>query len=273
MNGGKQRFSRERPTCTSTVKGIEDLSAGRPKSRVFMHSLVVHTELLEARLYEVEGELPRQLSPPTSQPSAQVVPRADDPQPSPQDGYVDVHAPLAPDQTDLQGVIGQSCLTDNELQHHTPSSNLTSADNGSVLNTSLSSRDDFGSSRLSLQSLLSEIAPLRYNGTTGHLSYVGPATRLQQYGNSLMQPRSAASGPWYLQRRLHHLIEELDVGTHDHLMACFWAFYNQSMKIVDQEGFQRNKVEDGDNVRHSVFLHACCLAMGFRFADNSQPGI
>jgi hypothetical protein len=76
-----------------------------------------------------------------------------------------------------------------------------------------------------------------------------------------------------MQRRLHHIVSELEQQTYDYLMTCFWSSYNEHLKIVDKEAFQQHKIEDRDQLHYSIFLHLCCLAIGFRFADKSRADI
>lgn len=181
-------------------------------------------------------------------------------------------ASTEPDETGTPGLPVPS-HPGSQAPNLTPGTNAMSADNHSVLDVGPSARGQVYSTAPSLQSLLFETPQLQYSSATGQLSYTGPVERLQHYGHGFMQSPDTPPGSWHMQRRLSHIISELDQETYDYLMTCFWSSYNAHLMIVDQEAFQRHKIEDGDQVHYSTLLHLCCLAMGFRFADKSRMDI
>jgi hypothetical protein len=211
-------------------------------------------------LKEVEGESPRQLEPFSSHSPTQTASQAENIRPN-----------LLGDSSDLQVSIESDEVSvpshprDNEAPNQTPSTNVMSADNRGF--------SGCGQVCTSLHSRLFETSQLQYSSTTGQLSYLGPAERLQHYCDGFTQSPGAPPGLWHMQRRLHHIVSELEQQTYDYLMTCFWSSYNEHLKIVDKEAFQQHKIEDGDQLHYSIFLHLCCLAMGFRFADKSRADI
>jgi Fungal specific transcription factor domain len=101
--------------------------------------------------------------------------------------------------------------------------------------------------------------------------YLGPLAGLQQYVNQLDGCQRTVQISWNLHKRTDRLLEELDRNTHDHLMELFWSNYNSIFNLVDRDLFWKHKTDGGPH--YSRFLHICCLAMGFRFADKDQADV
>lgn len=239
-----------------------------------MNSLLEHIELLETRLKEVESGSPRPLDAFPPPPLIQTTSQGEDNQNSQTTENIDLDlSHTSPEEPEPPRVSGPSDPSSSNVQNFTPTSNLTFDDSNSVRAMSLSGRDQAPSGVPFLPSSLFETPRLQYNSVTGQLSFPDAASKLCRYGKGLLQPHSAPSGPWHIQRRLHHIIKELDQSTYGHLMACFWSSYNDKLQLIDQEAFQRQEVEDRDQPHYSVFLHVCCLAIGFRFADKSRSDI
>ncbi|RVX68683.1 hypothetical protein B0A52_07110 [Exophiala mesophila] len=240
----------------------------KPRSRHFTQSLLEHIELLESRLKEVERESPRQLDPSLPPPRRQT-PSQESVEPSILLDGSDLQVATGPDGTEVPGVNVPSHSKGQALSL-TRGTNVLSADEYSMLDVSSSDRGQVRASAPSLQSLLFTTSRLQYSSTTGQLSFLGPVERLQHYGDGFMQSPGTPPGSWHMQRRLSHIISELDQETYDYLMTCFWSSYNDHLKIIDQDAFQQHEIEDGDQLHYSTFLHLCCLAMGFTFADKSR---
>jgi hypothetical protein len=243
-----------------------------------MDSLVEHIELLESRLKEVDGELPQQSHRSASQSQARETQRQQDATQQPSRSWQEQHNStdvglswLVSNESSLQEDSAPSGLSDNDAQNETPTSNSTSPDDGFILHSSLADRGRLQSTEHSVRSFLLASTQLKYDGATGALRYFTPLAGYQLYADQLTDAQRLPSGSWHLQRRLQHVIKDLDAKTLDHLMSCFWSFYNNTLHVVDQSAFQQDK--DEDKLHYSGFLHICCLAMGFRFADKSRPDI
>ncbi|KIX91944.1 uncharacterized protein Z520_12333 [Fonsecaea multimorphosa CBS 102226] len=260
----------------------------RPRSRVFIRTLLEHMELLEKYLKEIDGDVlpqprfpgpqpqPRQLmqpqqaqlQPQSTQPveeAAQQVFRSM-PEKSP-DYSFDVAQLTSQD----YGLVEEAPL-ENELQRHMSASNNTCASDAVAPPPVFDSRvETLRTTADEMHSLLFDVPPLTYDSATGQLRHWTPTTSYQLYADQLTGFQRIPQGSWHLRQRLHHMINELDLKTHDHLMSCFWTYYNSTMQLVDQTAFERDK--DSDKLHYSGFLHICCLAIGFRFADKSRPDI
>ena len=216
----------------------------------------------------MERESPRQLDPSLPPPRRQT-PSQESVEPSILLDGSDLQVATGPDGTEVPGVNVPSHSKGQALSL-TRGTNVLSADEYSMLDVSSSDRGQVRASAPSLQSLLFTTSRLQYSSTTGQLSFLGPVERLQHYGDGFMQSPGTPPGSWHMQRRLSHIISELDQETYDYLMTCFWSSYNDHLKIIDQDAFQQHEIEDGDQLHYSTFLHLCCLAMGFTFADKSR---
>ncbi|EXJ76484.1 uncharacterized protein A1O5_00992 [Cladophialophora psammophila CBS 110553] len=179
---------------------------------------------------------------------------------------------LEPEDGGLQQGPALSSLSDTERQDQTPTSNATSGEDGLFLHSDpINLGQPLQTRENPVCSFLFDSAQLKYDSTTGQLRYFTPLVGYQLYADQLAGPHRNSAGSWHLQRRLHHMIKDLNAEAYDHLMTCFWTHYNNALQIVDQATFQQDR--DGDKLHYSGFLHVCCLAMGFRYADRSRPDI
>lgn len=244
-----------------------------------MNSLVEHIGLLESLLREVDVELPQPIQYPDPQSQAQEIQHQPETtqsqltswqeQGDSQENSADAAIPwLVSNDIDLQEESG---LSDDDAQNDTPSSNSTSSDNTFSLHSNTVNPEQLQSTGDSMRSFLHHSTQLKYDSATGTLRYFSPVAKYQRYADRLMDSQNYSSGSWHLERRLQHMIQDIDTETLDHLMSCFWLFYNNTLQVVDQTTFQEDK--DGDKLHYSRFLHVCCLAMGFRYADKSRPNI
>ncbi|KIX98580.1 uncharacterized protein Z520_05881 [Fonsecaea multimorphosa CBS 102226] len=256
-----------------------ELTPCRPRSRVFVHSLLEHIELLESRLKEVDGELPQQPQQPDIQVQSEQTQSAEHvaqqsagswPHRNSGDHFDLPH--LDSEVVVLQEDQGLSSPGDNEPHDQTPTSNATSGEDGAVLCSELADRGHLQEGcEDTAHSFLFESTRLKYDGTTGQLRYFTPLARYQLYADQISDSQGSSSGSWHLQKRLHHMIKDLTTETYNHLMTCFWTHYNEALRMIDQEAFEQDR--DRDKLHYSGFLHICCLAMGFRYADKSRPDI
>ncbi len=67
-------------------------------------------------------------------------------------------------------------------------------------------------------------------------------------------------------QRTEILIGSLRPATYDHLMRCFWDYYNSWQQVVDEAAFEAGRASQ-DSRFYSVFLHVAMLGVGYRFAD------
>ncbi|OAP61715.1 hypothetical protein AYL99_03918 [Fonsecaea erecta] len=255
------------------------LTRNRPRSRVFVHSLLEHIELLESRLKEVDDEFPQQPQHPEIQVQTQQVQLEEDVSQQPSGSWTHHNSGdgfdlsrLESEGAGLQRDQGLSALSDNEHYDRTPTSHATSGDGGGVIGSDFNDRGQFRESHEgSTHSFLVESTRLKYDGTTGQPRYFTPLARYQLFAEQLTESQGNSSGSWHLQKRLHHMIKDLNTETYNHLMACFWTHYNNPLQMIDREAFEQHR--DQDKLYYSGFLHISCLAMGFRYADKSRSDI
>lgn len=244
-----------------------------------MHSLLEHIELLESRLKEVDGDSSQksqrtnsELPEPEMRGDESIAPTMFSSWPDHNStGGLDLS--LCPEQRDVNGDRAPpSTLGDAAPQNHSPISNTSSsgpAKISSSVSESCPARLD-GTEDL-VQSFLRNTGQLKYDSSTGHLRHLTSVARYQFYADRPTDSQTIPPAPWQRQRRLHQAIKDLDATTHDHLMISFWSCYNSIVQVVEKTAFQHDKT--GSKPKYSGFLHMCCLAMGFRFADKLRPDI
>jgi hypothetical protein len=103
-----------------------------------------------------------------------------------------------------------------------------------------------------------------FDQSAGRSRFFGPTANIHVHAKatcSLVPPdRSDHS------LRAEQLIGVLRPATYDHLMRCFWEYYNSWQQVVDESAFEAGRTTH-DARFYSVFLHLSMLAIGFRFAD------
>ena len=128
--------------------------------------------------------------------------------------------------------------------------------------------------------LQQEMEPKKEAGGTRHIlcargtnvfdQSVGRARFFGPTANSHVFSRSAASLTRHDRpdqtHRVELLIASLRAATHDHLMRCFWDYYNSWQQVVDEAAFEAGR-RTQDPRFYSPFLHIAILAIGYRFAD------
>lgn len=257
------------------------LIMSRPRSKIFMHSLLEHIELLESHLKEVDGGVLQELHRPNSELDIQPTLQEEDAAPNVSSPWRRSRSPnefdtthLAFEDFDLPEDAGIYNPGGIEQQEQTPTSSAPSTNNGFISHSDVDSREELLQTTANArQSFIFDSAPLKYDLVTGQLQRCTPIARYQRYADQVTGSQRIHSGSWHLRQRLRRAIGDLDPETHDHLMTCFWTCYNSTMQIVDEMTFAQRKDENEDNPDYSGFLHICCLAMGFRFADKSRPDI
>ncbi|KAK3902646.1 hypothetical protein C8A05DRAFT_33653 [Staphylotrichum tortipilum] len=103
-----------------------------------------------------------------------------------------------------------------------------------------------------------------FDQSVGRARFFGPTA------NSHVHARSAASLTRHDRpdqiHRVELLIASLRPATHEHLMRCFWDYYNSWQQVVDEAAFEAGRTTQ-DPRFYSPFLHLAILAIGYRFGD------
>lgn len=102
-----------------------------------------------------------------------------------------------------------------------------------------------------------------FDNSAGRVRFFGPTANSHVYARSSWfgaQERPDQA------RRAERVIGALRPSTHDHLMRCFWEYYNSSQQVVDEIAFETGRTAQDPGL-YSPFLHITMLAMGYRFAD------
>lgn len=103
-----------------------------------------------------------------------------------------------------------------------------------------------------------------FDPTAGRLRFFGPTANIHVHAKSScpLAPQERTDQV----RHAEHLIASLRPATHDHLMRCFWDYYNSWQQVVDEAAFEVGRATQ-DPRFYSLFLHLTILAVGYRFAD------
>jgi hypothetical protein len=103
-----------------------------------------------------------------------------------------------------------------------------------------------------------------FDQTVGRSRFFGPTANSHVYAKPIPslipQERSEQA------HRAEMLIGSLLPATYDHLMRCFWDYYNSWQQVVDESAFEAGRTTQ-DGRFYSVFLHIAMLGIGYRFAD------
>lgn len=103
-----------------------------------------------------------------------------------------------------------------------------------------------------------------HDQAVGRSRFFGPTANSHVYAKSACSSSSIDVSEQ--ARRAERLIAALRPATHDHLMRCFWDFYNPWQQVVDEAAFETGRTSQ-DSRFCSPFLHIAILAVGYRFAD------
>ena len=127
-----------------------------------------------------------------------------------------------------------------------------------------------GPSKSLIDRLISPGGQVRYDRSSGRLRPVNPIIALHQLGD--LRPGFATGSSRDKDRRVDRLLRELNSETHDHLMGCFWSYYDPVLQVVYRKLFEEDR-QSGGGLAYSGFLHICILAMGYRYADPKRADI
>ena len=109
-----------------------------------------------------------------------------------------------------------------------------------------------------------------FDQAAGRTRFFGPTANSHVYARSLSSPgRQEHIGQVH---RAERVIGALRSSTHDHLMTRFWEYYNSSLQVVDEVGFEAGLTTQ-DPAFYSPFLHLTMLAIGYRFADLDRDDV
>ncbi|KIW32620.1 uncharacterized protein PV07_04151 [Cladophialophora immunda] len=81
-----------------------------------------------------------------------------------------------------------------------------------------------------------------------------------------------SSASWEPTSNNHRIFRTVSPRFHDGLLQLYWAHYGTVVPMVDRDLFERSK-KTADGVFYSHFLHVSMLAMGHRFADQSEQEV
>ncbi|OAA62748.1 Transcription factor [Niveomyces insectorum RCEF 264] len=121
-----------------------------------------------------------------------------------------------------------------------------------------------------VQRLLSTKGNLSFDQLSGRLRFFGPTANSHVYAEC--GDATDSREPPEQVRRAERIIRSLTTATHDYLLHCFWAYYNDVIYVLDREAFETSR-ETQNAKFYSSFLHITVLAMGYRFADRSRDDI
>jgi hypothetical protein len=127
-----------------------------------------------------------------------------------------------------------------------------------------------GPSKALIDRLISPSDSALYDRSSGRLRPSCPIIAFHQF--SELTPSVATGNSREQDRRVERLLRELDTETHDHLLECFWLYYDPVMQVVDRKVFEEDR-KRGNGLTYSGFLHICILAMGYRYADPKRADI
>jgi hypothetical protein len=127
-----------------------------------------------------------------------------------------------------------------------------------------------GPSKVLIDRLTSTDHSFQYDPSSGRLRLSGPTIAFHQF--SEMSRNHTTTSSREQNRRVERVLRELNSETHDHLMECFWSYYDPVMQVVDRELFEEDR-RAGGGLTYSGLLHICILAMGYRYADTRRPDI
>jgi len=111
---------------------------------------------------------------------------------------------------------------------------------------------------------------LSYEGRSRRVRYFGPTTNFHWYsGNANADPGFTAPDT---NRRVQRILRDISPELHDYLMDLYWTCYNDVLHVIDKHAFDKD-MEKGESRYYSGFLHMCVLGIGYRFGDQSKPGM
>ncbi|KAK4130605.1 hypothetical protein BT67DRAFT_359584, partial [Trichocladium antarcticum] len=109
-----------------------------------------------------------------------------------------------------------------------------------------------------------------FDQAAGRTRFFGPTANNHVYARSVGSPRPQKQhGPI---QRAERVLAALRSSTHDHLIRCFWEYYNCTMQVADEAAFAAG-LAARDPRFYSPFLHLTMLAIGYRFADLDRDDV
>ncbi|OCK77440.1 hypothetical protein K432DRAFT_358583 [Lepidopterella palustris CBS 459.81] len=168
------------------------------------------------------------------------------------------------------GQAAQPNQYSNSRTHMTFSPDRHESSSGSSSESPLADIMSEGPSKVLIDRLISSNHSVVYDPSSGRLRHSCPIIGFHQFSG--MNAGNATPGSREQDRRVERVLRNLSVDTYDHLMECFWSYYDPVMQVVDREIFEEDR-KMGGALTYSGFLHICILAMGYRYADVKRPDI
>jgi hypothetical protein len=279
---------------SSAVSNMRVSKYCRPKSRAFMNSLIEHIKLLEGQFKDIGHEPPPRRDPllqdqalgfSKSQNSEQRDERVTEERHEQTSQSHDEDSHKEATATESVDSLPQSSANSrgwNPISHSfpmvEPQSSVTFQKQSLVIQNEplpLKSSDIKQTRRdqaKHISTLISKNTEINCDKDGERLNYFSPIASFAGYAKEVMAPETADPEPWQLERRAQKILCGVSAELDNYLMGLFWTCYNSLFKLVNQEQFGRDK-EEGGRLFYSEFLHVCCLAIGFLFADKQKPEI
>lgn len=169
------------------------------------------------------------------------------------------HSNLAPD-LDMGFIVSHN-NSNSPLRHEESSSSSPESPLAEIMSD--------GPSKVLIDRLTSSKHSIQYDHSSGRLRLSDPTIAFHQL-SEMSQSNTTSSREQ--NRRVEKVLRELSPETHDHLLECFWSYYDPVMQVVDREVFEEDR-RAGEGLTYSGFLHICILAMGYRYSDTMRPDI
>jgi hypothetical protein len=265
--GGGRCTSRRDPLLLALTR------CSRPISKAYMSSLSSRIALLEGMLMEQGVEPPPAVHPPKTRQEAQEAQERQEREQS-----ASVRAPerspeaSQPSSGERRALTPPSSDEDGEMRKPKQEDNAVSmSDSAQLCLIESSLLQDFEPKQdPNVRHLLSTRGRLSCDHSAARVRFFGPTANVHVYAESScpFNPRE----PPEQTRRIERAIRALNPSTQDHLMRCFWDYFNASHQVVDQATFEADRVSQ-DPKFYSPFLHVAILAAGYRFADKSREDL
>ncbi|OQU97756.1 Fungal specific transcription factor domain-containing protein [Cladophialophora immunda] len=275
LTRGRGRYP---PICSSHVDGAPD--DWRPKSKVYLNSLLENIESLEHRIREAGLEppqLPQKVT--RTQPSLQYArPTHSSSEVPPLEAATsENHSDTARSPNAWPLIFSDNHAHESPasadavlISHRSPGS--TSGLNLSKPNNTVRPRSASNPPRLSnrkstVWNLIYGNDRLIYDKRTGRVSYLSASTSYKIFIKD-----HAALESTHLDKQSYRILADIPADLESYLMDLFWNQYNNTLRVVDQVKFKGDQ-SSGGTTYYSGLLHLVCLAMGFHYADKTRPGM
>ncbi|KIW29740.1 uncharacterized protein PV07_05529 [Cladophialophora immunda] len=263
-----------------TFQALDDRK--RPKSKVYLNSLLENIQSLEQRLREAGHEPPQfQHSVTQAQPTQQHRRNI-----SLRGGQPALSTDSTANKSRVQATSSLEDAAQTSLEEERIQGSPASADacmetvrepsareqiklHSAVRPRSSSEPYQLGNRQDTVWNLIYGPDRFIYDKRKGRIHYFSPSTCYKRYLSSNGQ---GALEPSQLDKHSYKILADIPTDLESYLMDLFWSRYNSTLCVIDQQAF-RNDQASGGSTYYSGFLHLACLAMGFRFADKTRRGM